>query len=164
MERKIKLLIVDDEERFLKTLAQRLSMRDFNVTAASNGELALEAASREMFELALVDLKMPGISGNQVLKLLKQKDPFIEVVILTGHGSVDSAVECTRLGCFGYLQKPCETEELMQVLKNAYQSRVQKKLKLDEERLAALLGTAGGESPLGILRRLRELEEGGKRP
>lgn len=162
MAGKIKLLIVDDEERFLKTLAQRLSMRDFDVTAASDGELALEAAAKERFELALVDLKMPGISGERVLKLLKEKDPFIEVIILTGHGSVESAVECTRLGCFGYLQKPCETNELIQVLKNAYQARVQKKMKLDEERLEGILGAAGGESPLAILRRLRELEEKGE--
>jgi YesN/AraC family two-component response regulator len=65
------------------------------------------------------------------------------------------------LGCFGYLQKPCETDELIKVLKDAYQSRVQKKLKIDEERMQELLEMASGESPLGILRKLRELEEKG---
>jgi DNA-binding NtrC family response regulator len=161
MEKKIKLLIVDDEERFLKTLTQRLGLRDFEVTPASNGQLALETAENQKFELALVDLKMPGMRGEQVLELLKEKDPYIEVVILTGHGSIDSAVECTKLGCFGYLQKPCETEELMQVLKDAYQARVQKKLKIDEDKIQKLLNVATGESPLGILRKLRELEEKG---
>ncbi len=159
MTKKIKLLIVDDEERFLKTLTQRLGLRDFEVTPANDGQLALKLAEKQKFELALVDLKMPGMRGERVLELLKQKDPFIEVIILTGHGSIDSAVECTRLGCYGYLQKPCETEELLNVLKNAYQSRVQKKLKIDEKKMEKLLNLATGESPLGILRKLRELED-----
>ncbi len=161
MSKKIRLLIVDDEERFLKTLTQRLGLRDFDVTSASNGQTAIESAEQQHFDLALVDLKMPGMRGERVLELLKKKDPYIEVVILTGHGSIDSAVECTKLGCFGYLQKPCETEELMKVLKEAYQSRVQKKLKLDEEKITKLLNVATGESPLGIWRKLRDLEEKG---
>jgi DNA-binding NtrC family response regulator len=158
MERKIRLLIVDDEERFLKTISQRLSLRDFEVTPVSNGEDAIETAKKHSFDLALVDLKMPGMGGEEVLDLLKKNDPFIEVVILTGHGSVDSAVYCTQHGSFNYLQKPCDTEELLGVLKDAYQKRVQKKLKLDEEKMKALLQIATGESPLGILRKLRELE------
>lgn len=161
MAKKIRLLIVDDEERFLKTLTQRLGLRDFDVTSASNGQMAIESAEQQQFDLALVDLKMPGMRGERVLELLKKKDPYIEVVILTGHGSIDSAVECTKLGCYGYLQKPCETEELMRVLKDAYQSRVRKKLKLDEEKMNQLLNIATGESPLGILRKLRDLEEKG---
>ena len=152
---------MDDEERFLKTLTQRLGLRDFDVTSASNGQTAIESAEQQQFDLALVDLKMPGMRGERVLELLKKKDPHIEVVILTGHGSIDSAVECTKLGCFGYLQKPCETEELLKVLKEAYQRRVQNKLKLDEEKMNQLLNVATGESPLGILRKLRDLEEKG---
>lgn len=161
MARKIRLLIVDDEERFLKTLTQRLGLRDFEVTPVSDGLQAIEAAEQQRFDLALVDLKMPKMGGEKVLELLKKKDPHIEVVILTGHGSIDSAVECTRLGSYRYLQKPCETEELMNVLKDAYQKRVQSKLSVDEDRLNKLLGSATGESPLGILRKLRELEEQG---
>jgi DNA-binding NtrC family response regulator len=159
MARRIKLLIVDDEVRFIKTLSQRLSMRDFDVTPADDGHRAIEAAKTQTFDLALVDLKMPGISGEEVLELLKKNDPYIEVVILTGHGSVDSAVYCTKLGAFSYLQKPCDTDELLAVLKDAYQRRVQRKLKLSKEKLESLLNVAVGESPLGILRHLRNLEE-----
>lgn len=155
----IKLLIVDDEERFLKTLTDRLSMRDFDVTPVNNGKAALEAARNRAFDLALVDLKMPGMSGEDVLELLKKKDPYIEVVILTGHGSIDSAVLCTKMGSFSYLQKPCDTEELLTVLKDAYQKRIQNKMKLSEEKIKSLLSGAMSESPLGILRRLKELEE-----
>jgi len=158
---KVKLLLVDDEVEFLESTVKVLRRRGFEVVSASNGHLALEAAENRKFELALVDLKMPGIRGEQVLELLKEKDPHIEVVILTGHGSIDSAVECTKLGCYGYLQKPCETAELMKFLKDAYQSRVKKKLKIDEDKLQKLLNVATGESPLGILRKLRDLEESG---
>jgi len=156
---KIKLLIVDDEERFLQTLTQRLSIRDFDVTPVNNGSKAIEAARLQTFDLALVDLKMPGMSGEEVLELLKKNDPYIEVVILTGHGSIDSAVECTKQGSYSYLQKPCDTDELLRVLKDAYQKRVQHKLELSEEKIGEMLAFATGESPLGILRRLRELEE-----
>ena len=158
MGKKIKLLVVDDEERFLKTLSERLSLRDFDVTPVSDGMSALEAAENQSFDVALVDLKMPGLSGEELLKILKEKHPFIEVVILTGHGSIDSAVQCTQLGSHGYLQKPAETEELLDVLKNAYQQRVKKKLALDDENMNRLLSSVTGESPLSILKRLKDLE------
>lgn len=161
MSGKIRLLVVDDEERFINTLAKRLSLRDFDVTPVTSGEAALEAASRQEFDLALVDLKMPGMSGEDVLKTLKAKHPFIEVIILTGHGSIDSAVQCTRAGSYGYLQKPCETEELLEVLKDAYQERVQRKMNYSKEKIEALMKASSCESPLGILRKLKELEAEG---
>ncbi len=108
MPDKIKLLIVDDEVKFLDSIAQRLQLRDFDVTKATNGQEAIEATRREKYDLALLDLKMPGIDGRQVLEILKKEHKFLEVIILTGHGSVDSAVECTKLGAFDYLPKPYE--------------------------------------------------------
>jgi DNA-binding NtrC family response regulator len=159
MPSRIKLLIVDDETRFLDTLARRLGLRDFEVTPVANGKAALLAAEREEFDLALVDLKMPGMSGEEVLTELKRAHPLLEVVILTGHGSVDSAVYCTKTGSHSYLQKPCSTEELLDVLKDAYARRVRRRLAVDQEKLDRLLDLALGESPLGILRRLREIEE-----
>jgi len=160
MAERIKILIVDDEVRFLQTLSQRLSMRDFDVTPFSNGRDAVEAARQQPFDIALLDLKMPGMTGEDVLAAIKSEHPDMEVVILTGHGSVDSAVDCTRSGSYRYLQKPCETETLMGVLREAYQHRVQRKLQLSEERMTAMLGSAVGESPLAILRRLKEIERG----
>lgn len=159
MERKIKLLIVDDEEAFLNAIARRLEMRDFIVTKASNGGQALEAAEKNRFDLALVDLKMPGMNGQELLEILKRDHRHIEVVILTGHGSLDSAVECTKLGAFGYLPKPYEIEKLLETLRDAYQARMQKKFQADEKRMEAIMSAAIGESPLGILRRLRDLDD-----
>ena len=159
MGSEIKLLIVDDEERFLETLSKRLSLRDFDVTTATNGADALDLAKTNKFDLALVDLKMPGMSGEEVLVALKEQHPLVEVVILTGHGSIDSAVQCTSVGSFDYLQKPCETEELLEVLKKAYQRRVELRLKKRNERLEEVMGEVMQHSPLGILRRLREIDE-----
>lgn len=160
MAERIRILIVDDEVRFLQTLSQRLSLRDFDVTPFSNGRDAVEAARQQPFDIALLDLKMPGMPGEQVLAALKAEHPDLEVVILTGHGSIDSAVDCTRSGSYRYLQKPCETETLMNVLLDAYQHRVQRKLEVSEERMSSLLGAAVGESPLAILRRLKEIAGG----
>lgn len=158
MDHKIRLLIVDDEVRYLKTLAARLELRDFDVTTADNGKRALELAKEKTFDLALLDLKMPGLSGEELLEILKRDHPLLEVIILTGHGSLDSAVQCTQAGSYQYLAKPCETDQLLSVLTKAYKTRIQRKMEVDDKRLEELMSTVQGESPLGILRRLREFE------
>lgn len=158
MANKIRLIVVDDEVRFLKALTQRLSLRDFDVTAVTSGQEAIEKARTQEFDLALVDLKMPGMTGEEVLDVLKKEHPFIEVVILTGHGTIESAVQCTQAGSHSYLQKPCETEALLEVLKDAFQRRLRRKMKLDQEKLDQLAKIAMGESPLGILKKLKALE------
>ncbi len=159
MTGKIRLLIVDDEVTFLNSIAQRLELRDFEVTKATNGAEAIEAARREKYDLALLDLKMPGIDGRQVLEILKNEHRFLEVIILTGHGSVDSAVECTKLGAFDYLPKPYELESLLEVLKKAYQARLQKKFESDAARMRKIEQLATGATALSILRQMRELDD-----
>lgn len=158
-EKQIRLLIVDDEVKFLDSIAKRLSMRGLDVTKAHNGADALAAAKRGKFDLALLDLKMPGMDGKQVLEILKRDHRYLEVIILTGHGSVDSAVECTKLGAFSYLPKPYELEKLLDVLQAGYQARLKKKFERDETRMARLQQIATGESALGILRAMRELDD-----
>jgi DNA-binding NtrC family response regulator len=110
-------------------------------------------------DIALVDLKMPGISGEETLRALKKEHAWMEVVILTGHGSIDSAVETTRDGAYGYLQKPCELKHLLEVLMEAYKKRVMNKMEVEEHRMEDILKKAAGDSPLAILRRLREYEQ-----
>jgi DNA-binding NtrC family response regulator len=159
MSDKIKLLIVDDEVKFLESIARRLEMRGFDVTKATDGRQALEAARLASFDLALLDLKMPGLNGRQVLEMLKKEHRYLEVIILTGHGSMDSAVECTKLGAYGYLPKPYELEKLLEVLKGAYEARLRSKFKEDDERMKRIMQLAVGSSPLGILRELRKLDD-----
>jgi len=156
---RIRLLIVDDEIKFLESIAQRLELRDFEVFKATNGKEALESAKNSKFDLALLDLKMPGMDGKEVLEILKREHKYIEVIILTGHGSLDSAVECTKLGAFDYLPKPYELEKLLDVLQKAYEARLHKKFKMDEERMEKIRKLATGSSPLGILRELRALDD-----
>ena len=145
---KINLLIVDDEEPFLESMKKRLEVRGFDVTCVNRGDKAIEAARQHPVDIALVDLKMPGISGEETLETLKKEHEWMEVVILTGHGSIDSAVECTRSGAYSYLQKPCELEHLLEVLKDAYKKRIMNKMKIQEKRLDELLALATASSPL----------------
>jgi len=159
MEDKIRLLIVDDEVKFLESISKRLEMRGFDVTTASIGQVAIDIAREEKYDLALLDLKMPGLDGKQVLEILKKEHKFLEVVILTGHGSYESAVECTQLGAFGYLPKPYELDKLLEVLKNAYEARMKKKFEMDEKRMSEIMKIAMGSSPLGILKEMRKLDD-----
>ena len=157
---KINLLIVDDEEQFLESISKSLELRDFHVIAVNRGDKALEAAKQQPIDVALVDLKMPGISGEETLRLLKQEHRWLEVVILTGHGALQSAVECTKIGAFSYLQKPCELSVLIEALQAAYQQKVMNRRQIDRKKMEKLLQISGSSSARDILRRLRELDEG----
>jgi len=157
--KKIKLLVVDDELGFLESLGERLEMRDFQVSTVSNGAEALELCRTEKFDLALLDLKMPGMNGQELLTRIKDEHRFIEVIILTGHGSYGSAVECSKLGAFNYLPKPYQFDDLLLVLKDAYAERLRKKFSADADRAEKLGEIASQESPRGILRRMKELDD-----
>jgi DNA-binding NtrC family response regulator len=126
LARKIKILIADDEIKFLNSLAKRLELRGFEVTKAENGGEALDCATRSRFDLAMIDLKMPGANGKQVLELLKETNDYVEVIIMTGHGSAEAAAECMKLGAFSYLPKPYELEKIIETLRQAYAARLKK--------------------------------------
>lgn len=126
MPRKIRLLLVDDELKFLNALCQRLELRGFEVTKAASGEDAIQAARGAEFALVLLDLKMPGMDGRDVLEALKQEHKQLEVIILTGHGSLETEMECRKLGAFGYVSKPFEFEQLLKMIKDAYMVRLEK--------------------------------------
>ena len=159
-EPKINLLVVDDEEQFLESISKSLQVRDFNVVAVNRGEKAIEAARNNPFDIALVDLKMPGINGEETLKALKAEHRWMEVIILTGHGTIDSAVECTKSGAYSYLQKPCSLDELLESLINAYKTKVMNKKKIEEKKMAELMKISLSGSPRDILRRLKEIDKG----
>ncbi len=115
-----KVLLVDDEEQFRTSLAKRLRKRGFDVVDVDNGEDAIKAVRRDdTIEVAVIDLRMPKMDGIQTLQELKVYRPAIQAIMLTGHGSLDSATSAGRLDAFKYLQKPCEVEELVAVLEEA---------------------------------------------
>jgi len=159
MPENIRLLIVDDEVELLTTLAERLEQRGFEVVAVSDSEKVLDIAKQEKFDLALLDLRMPGMSGTALLDAIKKEQKFLEVIILTGHGTVESAFECSRLGAFGYLAKPFDLDKLLQVLRDAFAARMQKKFEHDQAMAEKLSQLAQGTSPLGILRAMKDLDD-----
>ncbi len=161
-ENTIKILLVDDEVKFLQAVSDRLSIKGFEVTTATNGNAAIEAANKGGFDVAVLDLQMPETDGAQVLKILKQKHEFIEIIMLTGHATVDSAVECTKLGAFKYLEKPYDFDKLIEVLKDAYHLRMQKKFENNAKRMEAIQKLSMGQSPLGILKALAKFDDGKK--
>lgn len=158
---KINLLIVDDEVQFLESISKSLEVRDFKVIAVDRGEKAIQAARDNPIDVALVDLKMPGINGEETLKALKAEHKWMEVVILTGHGTIDSAVECTKSGAFSFLQKPCNLDDLLEALKEAYKKKVMSRKKIAEKKMDELLKISISGSAREILRRLREIDQDG---
>ena len=158
-EKKIKILIVDDEEDFLKSISERLGMRDFDVTTATDGKRAVKVAKKGKFDVAILDMKMPGMDGMELLQILKKKHKFLEVIILTGHGAIDSAVEATKLGAYSYLEKPYDFEKLLDVLKDAYEARLRKKFEKDKKRMEELEMLSMGTSPMGILKALLHMDD-----
>lgn len=161
-ENKIKLLIVDDEVEFLTAVASRLELQNFDVTAASNGKEAIASAEKGLFDVAIVDVDMPGMAGAQLLKILKERHNYLEIIILTGHAKIDSAVECTKLGAFKYLEKPYAFEKLVEAIKEAYEARLQRKFAHNKKRNQEIQKLSIGSSPLGILKALAGLDDAEK--
>ena len=120
----IRVLLVDDEEDFRVTLAKRLQKRELKVVAVESGPKGLEAVQQGPFDVAVVDVKMPGMDGLEMLMRLKERTPLIEVIMLTGHASVESGIEGMRLGAFDYLMKPCNIDDLVLKIEDAYQRKL----------------------------------------
>jgi len=120
-ETPLRVLLVDDEKEFVQTLSHRLRMRQFASEIAYNGQEALDFTDREDTEVILLDLKMPGIDGIEVLKKIKKSKPHIEVIILTGHGSEQDRKICMESGAFAYLHKPADIEIITETMKKAYE-------------------------------------------
>ncbi len=114
-----RILIVDDEKRQRDILQMILESEGYETTAAANGRHALQAVANEAFDVVLTDLKMPDLTGIDVLQELMKSQPSSCVILMTAHGSIDTAVEAMRKGAFDYLTKPLEKDELLMVLRRA---------------------------------------------
>ncbi len=122
--RKIQLLVVDDDEAFRELLIRRFSKTEFEVVACESGEEALEIANQREFDIGLLDIMMPGISGIDLLREIKIIHPEFEAIIITGQATVDSAIESMRLGAFDYLAKPCKLFELELIIRKAFETKM----------------------------------------
>lgn len=125
METKPSVLLVDDEDRFRTTLAKMLAFEGLEVGAAASGEAALEELKARPYDVVLLDVRMPGLSGVETLREIRKLSPLTEVIVLTGHASLEDALEIIRLGGFDYLFKPCPIEDLLAKIESAFEKKQQ---------------------------------------
>lgn len=129
----IRVLLVDDETEFLHTLTKRLIKRGLDVLAAQSGEEAIDVLATTDIDVVVLDVKMPGLDGIEVLRQIKRKHPRIEVIMLTGHANVEVAVQGMELGAFDYLMKPMEIDELCFKVEDAQHAK-----KIQDQKLELL--------------------------
>lgn len=133
VEENIRIVFVDDEIDFLSAIIQRLENRGFNVQGFTNGTEALDYLEQNEVDLVVMDVKMPGRGGLEVLQEIKRRWPLIEVVMLTGHASVESGIRSMEMGAFDYVMKPARLDDLLQKLRQAME---RKSLQEEKIRLA----------------------------
>ena len=130
--REFNVLVVDDEDEFREVIIKRLVKRGLHVEGAEGGRKALEILEHNRTDVVLLDVKMPDMDGIETLRRIRGLQPLVEVVLLTGHASVDSGIEGMKLGAFDYLMKPIELEPLLEKLADAYEKK-----RLHQEKIEA---------------------------
>ncbi len=143
---KIRVLLVDDEADFLETLAERLVIRNYDVTTSLSGEDALEKVRGYNFDVVVLDVLMPGIDGIEALREIKNIKPLTEVIMLTGHATVETAIEGMKLGAYDYLMKPCETQDLVMKIDKAHERKAEHEERIREAKVSKL-----ETSPMSVL-------------
>ena len=133
---KMKLMLVDDEKRFLSTTQKLLEKKGYDVTTASSGLEAIDKMRQQDVHVVVLDVKMPGMDGLETLKVIKTDFPLTEVIMLTGHATVESAVDGLKCGATDYLMKPTAIEELIQKAEEAFvkRQRVEDKIRMAQAR------------------------------
>lgn len=132
----IRLLLVDDEKPFLDTITKRLEKRELTVSAVYSGQDALtELENNKSIEVVILDVKMPGMDGIQTLVEIKKRFPLVEVIMLTGHATVESAIDGMKMGAFDYLMKPCDIDRLVTKVEDAGAKKRRHEEKIVEARM-----------------------------
>ncbi len=119
-----KVMVVDDEQDFLETIIKRLKARKIEVTGAESGQKALDLLGGQDFDVMILDVKMPGMDGIETLREVKKRKPLTEVIMLTGHASVESGIQGMQLGAFDYVMKPVALDELLEKMRQAYERKL----------------------------------------
>jgi len=132
----MKLMLVDDEERLLSSIAKLLSKKGIDVVTATSGAEAIEKLKHQNIHVVILDVKMPGMDGNETLVEIKRLFPMVEVIMLTGHATVESAVDGLKFGATDYLMKPIGIDELIQKAEEAFEKRVrlEEKIRMTHDR------------------------------
>ncbi|MBW2709618.1 MAG: response regulator [Deltaproteobacteria bacterium] len=119
----LKVLIVDDELVFCENMTRLLNTRGYQTKAVNEGEEAIRVLEKEAYDVAVLDLKMPGMNGIDILKKLNELNISSQVIMLTGHGGVDTAMEAIKLGAYDYIPKPCGVDELCEMINNSQNNK-----------------------------------------
>jgi len=146
--KKMKMMLVDDEERFLSTTRKLLEKKDYDVLTATSGADALELLRTNRVHVVILDVKMPGMDGVATLREIKRRFPMVEVIMLTGHATVDSAVEGMKAGAVDYLMKPADIEEIVAKATDAFKRRADIEDRIRVARMRSLM-----KSPREIIQR-----------
>jgi len=128
----LKVLFVDDEGDYLETLMKRMKKRGVDVAGVGSGEQALDYLKKNPVDVVVMDVRMPGIGGIPTLREIKKIHPLMEVIMLTGHASIEAAIEGMELGAFDYLMKPADFDELFYKLQDAFKRRTIQKQKIEK--------------------------------
>lgn len=133
------VMLVDDEVPFVDTITRRLGKRGFEILQAYSGPEALEALSKNpKVDVVVLDVKMPGMDGIEALREIKKAYPLVEVIMLTGHATVETAIEGMRLGAFDYLMKPCDIDELVSKVQEAKEKKARHEEKIVEAKAKSI--------------------------
>ncbi len=124
-----RILLVDDETVFANNMSKLLNRRGYQATAVNSGDAALQTLMDKSFDVMVLDLKMPGMDGIAMMHEMRKIGLFTEVLVLTGHGSIDTALEAIQLGAYDYLTKPCEIAELVSKIEAALERKAPKEKK-----------------------------------
>ena len=122
----IRVLIVDDEEQLVEAFRKKLSREGLSVTAAFTAREAIAVMKKHTFDVCVLDIRLPDMDGVELLKTIKKQEPNLEIIMLTGHASVDTAIQSMKLGAYDYLSKPCKLTELSNVIRKAYEKKALK--------------------------------------
>jgi DNA-binding NtrC family response regulator len=140
---KVRVLLVDDEEQFVETLAMRLEARDFAVATAFSGDQALDYLKATEADVVVLDVLMPGLSGIDTLGMMKKIRPLTEIIMLTGHATVETAIEGMKLGAFDYLMKPTEIDELVAKITRAQKRKAEQEERIQKATIERIAQTRG---------------------
>jgi len=160
MGERIQLLFVDDEEEFVNYMTKRLQRHELEVHAYTNPVEALQKTEGQTYDVGLLDLMMPEMDGEELLNRLKERDPTMEIIILTGHGSIESAFRSAQVGAYEYLLKPCDFDDLVGSINTAYGKRIRALSETKAKQVDELMGRAEGMQPLALLERLKKIHHG----
>ena len=138
-----KVLLVDDEEQFVEVLAQRLQGRGYKVETAFNGDDAIEFVNRHEVDVVILDVLMPGRDGVETLRELKRIKPLVEVIMLTGHATVETAIQGMKLAAYDYLMKPTDTAELVDKIDKAYKRKKEQEDRIKQAEVDSLIKRRG---------------------